>query len=258
MKLVILLVLVILYVISLCWQNKENIEWIVTCYLQDTPLESIPTNSYILSSINQIIDSNLPNLQEYTFVDFGSGSGRLVKDICYKYKHVYGIELEEKSHHLALDHCQGVPNITLLHQSITDFEFPDTDILLYMYDPLYLVDDCDKVKDTYQSVLDNLSKTNHNKYILYVSGIFIHSLYKTVCNSLLTLLHDKQYTLVHKSTTNLFPFNRQIYLFRHEGPSLPKVLRYPGPFVTQGPSLPRALRYPGPFVTQDNIKYTLL
>ena len=42
-------------------------------------LESIPTNSYILSSINQIIDSNLPNLQEYTFVDFGSGSGRLVK-----------------------------------------------------------------------------------------------------------------------------------------------------------------------------------
>ena len=220
----ILLFLVIVYLLSLCWQNKENIEWIVTCYLQDTPLESIPTNSYILSSINQIIDSNIPNLQEYTFVDFGSGSGRLVKEICYKYKHVYGIELEEKSHHLALDHCQGVPNITLLHQSITDFEFPDTDILLYMYDPLYLVDDCDKVEDTYQLVLDNLTKTNHDKYILYVSGVFFHSLYKKTCNALFTLLNDKQYTLIHKSTTNLFPFNRQIYLFRYNNPSLDTII----------------------------------
>ena len=89
-----------------------------------------------------------------------------------------------------------------------------------MYDPLYLVDDCDKVEDTYQLVLDNLTKTNHNKYILYVSGVFFHSLYKKTCNSLFTLLNDKQYTLIHKSTTNLFPFNRQIYLFRYNNPSL--------------------------------------
>ena len=45
-----------------------------------------------------------------------------------------------------------------------------------MYDPLFTINDCNKINYIYTNVINNLNKTKKNKYIIYVRANNIHNL----------------------------------------------------------------------------------
>ena len=143
-KIEIILTLFILYLFMLGWQNKENILSIIHSFINDKPYPAIPSNSYLIEKINNISDQYIPNNNNYSFIDFGSGDGMILKKMHKKYKKLYGIELYEKAHILALENCKNINNIYLINDSMENFKFPNDDIILYMYDPLFTINDCKK------------------------------------------------------------------------------------------------------------------
>lgn len=215
-KIKIILALFILYLFILGWQNKENILSLIDTYIYNKPYDAIPSNSYVIEKINNISDQYIPNNNNYSFIDFGSGDGMILKNMYRKYKKLYGIELYEKAHILALQNCKNINNIYLINDSMENFKFPNDDIILYMYDPLFTINDCNKIKFIYNSVINNLNKTNKNKYIIYVQANTIHNLTKNKCHDIIfDIFKNNNYYLLKKTSSNLWPLNRSIYIYKY-------------------------------------------
>lgn len=215
-KIKIILTLFILYLFMLGWQNKENILSIIHSFINDKPYPAIPSNSYLIEKINNISDQYIPNNNNYSFIDFGSGDGIILKKMHKKYKNLYGIELYEKAHILALENCKNINNIYLINDSMENFKFPNDDIILYMYDPLFTINDCNKINYIYTNVINNLNKTKKIKYIIYVRANNIHNLIRDKCHDIIFDIFKKNnYYLLKKTSSNLWPLNRYIYIYKY-------------------------------------------
>ncbi|MCA9520716.1 MAG: class I SAM-dependent methyltransferase, partial [Myxococcales bacterium] len=91
--------------------------------------------------ITQAIGSLLIRHRDFTFVDIGSGKGKvLIVAQEYGFRRSIGVEISEELHRQAqqniarLDTAAGA--IELVCSDIEDFELPDGPTLFYMYNPL--------------------------------------------------------------------------------------------------------------------------
>lgn len=79
----------------------------------------------------------------FSFIDFGSGKGRVVLlAACYPFKAVIGIEFSRELHEIALSNVSRVPQrmkaareISLLCCDAMEFEVPMSDLVCYFYNP---------------------------------------------------------------------------------------------------------------------------
>lgn len=92
----------------------------------------------------RVMLANLPeNLSQFSFVDFGSGEGRvLLVAAAFPFREVIGVEFAKELHELAIRNIAHVfpsstkrDRITSLHLDATQFEIPRHECLLYFYNP---------------------------------------------------------------------------------------------------------------------------
>ena len=89
--------------------------------------------------------ANLPrDLSKFSFVDFGSGRGRVIIHASeFNFERVIGVEFSEELHlsekenlaRLASGRRYKCKNVDSLHQDATEFELPDGPLVLYFFDP---------------------------------------------------------------------------------------------------------------------------
>jgi len=93
--------------------------------------------------VRQAIESLEVDLSKLTFIDFGSGKGRVVLlAATYPFKAIVGVELSRELHEIARDNIKRTGldaadsgNISLLCGDVADYSLPDSDLLCYLYNP---------------------------------------------------------------------------------------------------------------------------
>lgn len=83
------------------------------------------------------------NIDEYIFIDIGSGKGRMLFDASnYPFKKIIGVEFSESLHRLCqknLAHFrnrrQKCHDLVCLHTDVMDYDFPDEKLFIFMFNP---------------------------------------------------------------------------------------------------------------------------
>ena len=104
---------------------------------------------------------NLPfkNFREYTFIDFGSGKGRmLLIAAAYGFRQLRGIELRKELHEQACKNfrrCQHVHKCSIesVNADAVDYEFPNEKLVLFFFNPFG--------SEVMSEVLKNLATSLH-------------------------------------------------------------------------------------------------
>lgn len=119
--------------------------------------------------------SNLPpDVSEFTFVDFGSGRGRVLLFASeIRFKRVIGVEFSEQLHASAVDniarakHVRKCPIVQPMLADATKFVLPDGPLVLYFFDPFR-----DQVM---QQVIDNIKRSYLSDprkiYLMYLAPV---------------------------------------------------------------------------------------
>ena len=215
MKQIIIFCLIVIYILLLLWQEKNNIQHIYLSFISDLPFVAIPTNPTLLKNVNKIINKNILDKKKYTFIDFGSGCGDLVKQIHEDYYTTIGIEIEKEAHKKAISNCINNSTIILKNIPMQNYNFQDVPTILYMYDPLFELNDCNEIDTIYNNVFTNYDKIKNTKYILYVKANQIHYSYQPNCKkNIFNIFNNHGYELIDKLSSNLWPLTRYMYLYK--------------------------------------------
>jgi hypothetical protein len=110
---------------------------------------------------------------DYTFVDFGSGKGRaLLVASRFGFRKIVGVEASPALHEVALQNIaryrpegQMCRAIEAHCMDCLDYEFPDENIVLYMYHPFA----ASVLRDVLKRVVQSFSRSSRDIYILYLS-----------------------------------------------------------------------------------------
>lgn len=214
-NIIIIICLIVIYILLLLWQEKNNIQHIYLSFISDLPYVAIPTNPILLKNVNKIINKNILDKKKYTFIDFGSGCGDLVKQIHQDYYNTIGIEINKEAHNKAISNCINKSNIILKNIPMQNYYFSDVPSILYMYDPLFELNDCNEIDKIYDNVLINYDKIKNTKYILFISGIKNNYSYLYSCKeTIFTIFNNHGYELIDKLSSNLWPLTRYMYLYK--------------------------------------------
>ena len=208
----ILLVICVIYLLMILCENKENLYHIALSCVNRREFASVPTNPTLLTSINKVLGKNIRNKYQYTFIDFGSGFGTLLEQMRHKYVKLIGVEPEKVSHEESTLKLRMYENIVLENKPMEEFVFPDEDIILYMYEPLFLLNDCSKRREIYNQVIGNLAKYSKKAYVIYIQSNRI-SHFQKGCDFDFNIFTNHGFRLINHSTSNLWPLSRSFYLF---------------------------------------------
>jgi hypothetical protein len=99
-----------------------------------------PSSAALVRKAIEWLDVDLSTL---TFIDFGSGKGRVVLlAATYPFKSIVGVELSRELHDIATENLQRAQlrpeeasRISLVCRDVTNFTLPDSDLLCYLYNP---------------------------------------------------------------------------------------------------------------------------
>ena len=200
-----------LYLLLLILDNIDTIKHYTNCLINPRSCYSIPLNKTLINNVSNII-KNIKNHQNYTFIDFGSGYGNILYHFKYTFNKLIGIELNKGSHNEALNLLKNYNNISLLNMSMEGFEFPNTDIILYMYEPLFELK-CNDRTILYKKIIKNLSKSNNKVYIIYIRAHMIANVFNNCFYN--NEIFEEDFKLVSKKNTSIWPLNRKIYLLEN-------------------------------------------
>lgn len=113
--------------------------------------------------INHALDFLHEDLQTFTFIDLGCGKGRtLLVASDLGFKQVIGVEFASELVDIARFNLEKrrIVNAIVLHADAADFQFPDSDTVIYLYNPFS--------QEILQKVIANLRKQYSKKlYIIY-------------------------------------------------------------------------------------------
>lgn len=103
--------------------------------LQNTPLE-------ILDHLNDFF-STYAGIEDYTFIDVGSGKGKTVLHQLIKnapYKDYLGVEIDKDFNDVALNNLKTIninisKDVSFVEANVLDYEFPESKCIYYFYYP---------------------------------------------------------------------------------------------------------------------------
>ena len=117
---------------------------------------------------------NLPiNPTEYSFVDFGSGKGRVLVAAAERpFAQVIGVEYQKELHEAALKNIRSAKrikcrNVVSLCVDATEFSIPDSPCVLFFYNP-FLGETMDRVLSNIRA---SLTRTQRPVFVVYVNPI---------------------------------------------------------------------------------------
>ena len=225
MKKIDLLILLIIfsYLLLLFFDNKDILLHFLITIFNERSLKSIPLNKKLINKVHEIL--NKINTKKFTFIDFGSGYGNILKEFHYYFPKLIGIELESNSYNESKKILKYYENIILINDSMENFKFPNENIIFYIYEPLYFLFDCKKVNEIYEKVIYNLNQSNINNnnnnevrcnkiYIIYIKENNISRLLKN-CEQKDKLFSKYNFLLTDIYYENLFPFEREMEIYEY-------------------------------------------
>jgi SAM-dependent methyltransferase len=123
-------------------------------------------NSYQATDPEELVDSVEfinENPQAFTFIDIGCGKGRtLLGASKLGFKDVIGVEFARELTEIARTNLakMGIGNVVVEHADAADFHFPNSDVMLYLYNPFS--------EEVLRRVVENLRESNGKKlYVIY-------------------------------------------------------------------------------------------
>jgi len=113
-------------------------------------------------AINFLRQYHKGNLKDITFIDMGSGKGKVLilakKD---KFSNVIGVELSYSMIDISLNnlHRLGINDVIVHECSAADYDFPEGQLMVYLFNPFG--------KSILEKVLSNILKHNSLVYLIY-------------------------------------------------------------------------------------------
>lgn len=148
------------------------------------------------------------DLNNFTLIDFGCGYGNVITHMSAIFQNLIGIELDAKVYEKARINTKKYDNVTIMNMNMCDYDFKDTDTLLFMYEPLWNVKNVQAMK-IYNKVFDNLNKvfeTSQKRiYIGYVTGTMRQDLSEEFIKS-------KGYKIISVNSFGSLILKRNIYV----------------------------------------------
>ena len=123
---------------------------------------SVPTSTYSLDKLSTMLE-HVPELDTYTFIDFGCGTGHVLLDVHDKVKRTVGVEIDPSVTSVAT-------NATIHIMDMRDFSFVDEPTVFFLYEPLWNVEKSNAMA-IYHRVFSNLVENVNNVYVIYISGV---------------------------------------------------------------------------------------
>lgn len=184
------IILLLLILLATLWRHEsDHITYWLQCNFSNGVNQSgVPTPASIRARVCALIDG-LPaadhSVGGYTFIDFGCGGGSMIEAVrgLVGLDLVLGVELDPALAARARARFADSPFVRILTQNMTDFVFPSTSVILYMYEPLWCVHPADALP-IYRRVLDGFDRARRQptapataaagaaaSYIIYVSGV---------------------------------------------------------------------------------------
>lgn len=155
------------YRVNTCGQKSR-----IDLYAGDSMMSSYisyePTPVKVMRSIFNNIK---PNYNETTFVDFGSGKGRILLLASeYNYKKIIGVELSSQLHKIAEENIRkwksikkGCGDIVSINVNAIEFKLPDEPLVLFFFTPFL----GSVFAEIVIKINDYLNRTKHPITIIY-------------------------------------------------------------------------------------------
>jgi SAM-dependent methyltransferase len=120
------------------------------------------------------------NFPQYTFIDIGSGKGRvLLMAADYPFHRIIGVELLPALHQIAMQNVakyvqepRRCLNLESVCQNAVDFVFPDEPLVVYLFNPLGEV----SLMKLFENLNQSLKKNPRPAYALYHNPLLEHVL----------------------------------------------------------------------------------
>ena len=128
----------------------------------------IPTIKSNLSTIEEY-SKNIPNHQDYTFIDIGCGEGKVLEYVYSKklYKNYIGIELETEIYNISTKNLSD-KKIQMYNIDAGLYDFKNVPTIIYMNEPFYFISRVNSYV-TYEKWFRKFKKLD-NIYIIYLTG----------------------------------------------------------------------------------------
>ena len=201
----ILIIFIIFYILILLYENID----LILHKLTFKSKESVPSNRILINKIKYILNklSLKENISNYTFIDFGSGFGDILYELRNFFNILYGIECDKYSYNKSKQKLEEYKHIKLINDKIENVNINHNNIILYMYEPLWTMKNCEERYNMYNKILDNINYKNF--YIIYVEGSKITNM----CNFNNNI--NSKFSLIYSYNVNTWPLNKKIYIYKN-------------------------------------------
>jgi hypothetical protein len=121
----------------------------------------------------EVFGSLALNYNKYTFVDFGSGKGRVLLVASeFPFSQIIGVEFAKELHDIASKNIDSYRSATQkcnkvrsLNLDAVEFEFPDTPLVLYLFNPFA----ADVLRPLLQNLQRSLESNPRNVLLIYMA-----------------------------------------------------------------------------------------
>lgn len=172
---------------------------------------AVPTSNQTLLDIKTILSEI--NIKGYTLIDFGCGEGCVLLSLHNMFNKSIGIEINKDIAKKAKKNTNNYKDIEIINKDILQYNFKETDTVLFLYEPLFDIYPKSDAIDIYLQVFDNInkvfSKSDKDIYIIYITGV----LRKDIDNN---IIKQKKIKILFKKDIGSIIFNRQLYLLQYD------------------------------------------
>lgn len=157
------------YVGPHCLDNKDSENWASGNAYMPTPTLWLDS---IFDSLDSIFESLEIDFLDYSFVDLGSGKGRVLLTASrFPFRNIVGVEYAADLHLSAINNLKMIgkmapkcKNITALHMDVLNFEIPEEATVIYLYNSFQ--------EPIVHKLIDKIEQSLHRKFrdifIIYV------------------------------------------------------------------------------------------
>jgi hypothetical protein len=166
--LIIIIIIFIIFIINIIIINQESILHYLNTFNNNFNKEGLSVPPIIINKVMNFI-KNIKNINEYIFIDFGCGSGKMIDKVYPIVNKVEGIEYNIIEANNTADRFKTISNIKIYPINMIDYKFKQTKTILYLYEPLWLMDK-EQALDIYSTIFKNLKENKEKTYVIYCSA----------------------------------------------------------------------------------------
>ncbi len=165
----IIIIVLIVFIINIIYINRASILYMTNFFNKNYNKEGLPLAYSIRDEIIKFIN-NITDVKSFTFIDFGCGAGDMINEVYQLVGNVDGVEYHIPQAELTKNRFKNIDNVTIYPMNMMDYEFKQTNTILYLYEPLWQMEN-NIALEIYSKVFENLIKNKMKIYVIYCSAI---------------------------------------------------------------------------------------